>query len=744
MLSASLIPLAITCMIILLNASSAIENQAFHQLDSIRQIKKSQIESYFSTIANQLVSLAENPNTVSAMQNFSEQFKALAKDINASDEDMQQYKQKLSEYYNDQFAAEFEQKNKTRTSVEHLIPTNPAEIIAQYLYIANNSNPLGNKHLLLSSEDKSGYSQFHQQYHNSFKNVLERFGFYDIFLVDAETGHIVYSVFKELDYATSLTTGPYKNTGIAHAFQQAKSTAKPSTALLIDFDTYLPSYNAPASFISSPIFKPGTKELVGVLIFQMPIDNINAIMQEKAGLGKSGETYLVADDLLMRSQSRFSQENTLFVTKIDTDASKRVFSGETANDVINGYRDTPVLSSFTSLSIMDLKWALIAEIDEAEILAPISVLTQLVLIAIFIAFLLIIGVVWIIIRGINKQLGADPTELQLMADKISLGDLQANIHEKRPEQGAYAALFSMREQLTHTVQDIRTSANSIFNASEEIATTSQSLSKSASEQAASVEQTSASIEQMSAGISNNNENASQTDKIATEAASNAEDGSTAVTKTMSAMSQIADKISIIKDIAYQTNILALNASIEAARAGIHGRGFSVVATEVRKLAERSQTAASEIGALTSSSVDVSKQASGLLEQIVPDIKKTADLVQEISAASDEQALGANQIANAMGQIESATQQSSASSEQLAATADEMKAQVQNLYDKIEFFKINDTAKTSKTTKLTSKPSTPIATSILPEKTLTTPIPLAKKVTTANDSSAPDMKHFEKF
>ncbi len=386
MLMVSLLPLAITSFTLLSNASSSLKQQAFNQLESVREIKKGQIESYFSVIDKQLITLAENPTTIKAMSDFSERFDALAGDINVESKQFKQYKESQTSYYTDAFSQEFEQKNNIRPNVKGLIPNSPAQIIAQYLYISNNSNALGNKHKLFDAKDGSSYSQAHAQYHPIFKNILERFGFDDIFLVDATTGNIVYSVYKEIDYATSLETGAYNNSAIGQAYRKAKASSNAGSSFLIDFDNYGPSYDAPASFISTPIFKTNSKELLGVLIFQMPIDNINAIMQEKAGFGESGETYLLGDDLLMRSQSRFSEENTIFSTKVDTEAASQVFAGKKDSVLANDYRGIPVLSSYTPVLITGLKWALLAEIDEAEILSSTDTLTQLVALALLLLF----------------------------------------------------------------------------------------------------------------------------------------------------------------------------------------------------------------------------------------------------------------------------------------------------------------------------------------------------------------------
>jgi methyl-accepting chemotaxis protein len=248
-------------------------------------------------------------------------------------------------------------------------------------------------------------------------------------------------------------------------------------------------------------------------------------------------------------------------------------------------------------------------------------------------------------------------------------------------------------RLADTIRDVSSAASSMQMAAEQVSATAQSLSQASSEQAASVEETSASIEQMTASINQNTENARVTDGIASKSATEAAEGGEAVRQTVGAMKQIADKIRIIDDIAYQTNLLALNAAIEAARAGEHGKGFAVVAAEVRKLAERSQVAAQDIGQVASSSVDLAERAGRLLGEMVPNIRKTSDLVQEISAASDEQASGVGQINAAVNQLNKVTQQNASASEELAATAEEMNGQAEQLQSLMAFFKLEQTGAT---------------------------------------------------
>ena len=307
------------------------------------------------------------------------------------------------------------------------------------------------------------------------------------------------------------------------------------------------------------------------------------------------------------------------------------------------------------------------------------------------ALLLTFAVTVISLILANKLIVRPLTTAVNIINKLSDGDLTMDIEAKSKDEigQLLVAMKNMVERLRTIVGGVMTAAGNVLSGGQELSSGSQQLSEGATEQAASVEETSSSMEQMASNIRQSADNSMQTDKIAAKAAANAGKGGEAVSEAVTAIKEIAEKILIIEEIARQTNLLALNAAIEAARAGEHGKGFAVVAAEVRKLAERSQTAAAGISRLSSSSAEVAEKAGNVLEKLVPDIQKTAELVQEISASSNEQYTGAEQINKAIRQLDRVIQQNAGASEEMASTAEELASQAGQLRDTIAFFKIGD-------------------------------------------------------
>lgn len=327
-------------------------------------------------------------------------------------------------------------------------------------------------------------------------------------------------------------------------------------------------------------------------------------------------------------------------------------------------------------------------VAEANQGAETALLSMYIAGGVALVLLVLLGLV--ILRSVLAQLGGEPALVSDIVRKVAAGDLTVQVDVKRGDDSSMlAGVKQMIEKLSGIIADVRTAAEGLASASEEVSASANTLSQNSTEQASSVEQTSSSMEEISSTVAQNAENASVTDGIASKSAVDARSGGEAVGKTVSAMRQIAQKISIIDDIAYQTNLLALNAAIEAARAGDHGKGFAVVAAEVRKLAERSQVAAQEISGLANNSVDQAENAGKLLEQMVPSIGKTADLVKEIAAASAEQRGGLEQINSAILQLSQTTQANASASEELSATAEEMSAQAIQLQELMQFFRTTE-------------------------------------------------------
>ncbi len=654
-------------------AKQTLEDQSFKQLMAVRESKKIQIENYFQQIRKQISTFSEDRMIIDAMLQFNSRFYSRSGELSKSDEDQ------LRDYYKTEFLPRLNKNLEQTANIESFWPKQERILSIQSEYLAANTFPTGEKDRMIDSKTKSRYSDAHVKYHPIIRNYLKTFGYYDIFLIDHESGSIVYSVFKEVDFGTSLLDGPYKDTNFAKAFRAARMATKKDFVLMTDFEPYSPSYNAPAAFIASPIFR-GEKK-IGVLIFQMPIVEINRVMTgdsnwEREGLGKSGETYLIGLDHKMRNNSRFLIEDkqnylsqikklgvdskvvrqienlqtTILLQEIQTEVTDAALAGKTGTKIIEDYRKIPVLSAYAPVNIPDVQWAILSEIDEAEAFDMITTIRNYLGGVLFLMLFLLSGLAFFIARTITRPVN----DLVAMSMDIAQGEGDLTKRMKvasKDELGDLSTWFNMfLERLNNMISEIKIHAENINVSSQEMALGNHDLSSRTHQQSSSLEETATAMEEINSIVQKNAEDAKNANEITQKAQQSVVGSRTELLETVNksidtnqdmlqnlqrtnnsvvtAMEEIMENskkiegiTTLMNDIAFQTNLLALNASVEAARAGEHGKGFAVVASEVRKLAHRSAKASTEIGVLVQTSLESITSGRNLVKDGEQDMDK---------------------------------------------------------------------------------------------------------------------------
>jgi methyl-accepting chemotaxis protein len=756
-----LIASIVTDIIATSKSNEALHEAAKERLVAVRELSKGRIEDYFDTIRNQLLNLSQSNGVTEAMGSFREAAASYRQELHQPD--IEGKRRELAEYYRGDFKAEYGRRNPGgKIDVEKLLNSLDEDAIAlQFQYIKANENPLGEKDKLMNPLDGTQYGNWHEQFHPFLRDFQQRFGFYDLFLVDIETGRIVYSVFKELDFATSLKDGPYADSGIGEVFRKASQATSTDSQTLSDFAPYLPSYQDPAAFIASPIFEGDEK--IGVLIFQMPIDRINAVMTHNGkwsehGLGASGETYLVGPDTRMRSISRFLIEDkagylaaikaggvpdkivnlidakgtSIGLHPIDTAGSRAALAGNSGFDIFPDYRDVPVLSAYAPLAVEGANWAILAELDEEEAFAAAEALTtQLTTTVLGVAVILIIVAVgagfWFagtLSRPILKLSGII-SEVERDSDLTRAVDIQS-----RDELGMAATAFNaMLEKFRSSMVQVTDATSQLAATAEEASVITEQTNQAVQQQLSETSQAATAMTEMSATVQEVASNTTTTAHAANEANEQASSGQQAMAETVSQIQQLAGEVEsaasviqelesnseeigtvldVIKGIAEQTNLLALNAAIEAARAGEQGRGFAVVADEVRNLASKTQTSTEEINQMIEKLQNGSRQAVQAMNQsqekaryaseqasktgdalstIAEAIGQINDMSTQIASASEEQSAVATEINRNIVQINDMTEQTAAGANQTATASGDLTQLASDLKNLVAQFKV---------------------------------------------------------
>lgn len=718
------IPLAITSLILgyiaINNSSEAIHEQFKEHLISIRETKKHQIEDYFATAYEQILNTAKTPAIRTALKAMTE----ATDNYKVDGSTLKNNRLAVSNYYKNKFGKNYKNQNagKNINTNDIVSKLSDSAVLLQADYIVNNQNPPGEKHKLNSNNSGSDYDQAHQQVHPYISDFVKRFGYYDFFLV-SQSGTVVYSTFKETDFASNLINGPFSNSSLASAFKRSQS-ANEGSIIVEDFLPYLPSYNSPAAFIATPVFDHGKR--IGVLIFQMAIDRINAIMTnqgkwKEVGLGLSGESYLIGPDKKARSISRFLltapeefkqsllnagvnkdivnaiavRGSNIGIQEINTSATGNALNGQTGFEELTDYRNVSVLSAYTPIDVAGLKWGIVAEIDSEEALARLhnmtdNIISSAIMVSIIILLVAaLLGYLFaVIITKPIVKLESTIVEINQNADLSKRVELSSN-----DEVGNVAKAFNnMLDKFHESLNSISESSVQLAAAAEELSCITVETNQAIETQHIETEQVATAMNEMTATVQEVANSAASAAEAAKQADNKTIAGQKVVQGTVDVVNQLAQEIEstadfikslageadnigsvidVIRAIAEQTNLLALNAAIEAARAGDQGRGFSVVADEVRSLAGRTQASTVEIQAMIER---LQTEANRAVEAMGLGQQKAETGVSNASEAGE--ALGS--IADSVMSINDLNVQIATASEEQSAVAEEINRNIINI------------------------------------------------------------------
>ncbi|HEB53469.1 MAG TPA: methyl-accepting chemotaxis protein [bacterium] len=701
------------------SAAQALQEQVRAKLTATRELARRSIEDYFRTARDQMVTFAQDGMVVEAMRGFRGAYAQYLEERSFGEDDVARMRTELASYYDGEFAAEYRRCNPQEEPATHawLRSLDPTGIALQHAYLRANPNPLGEKlRLERPVGDTSHYAALHARIQPLLRDYMERFGYYDIFLIEPEQGTVVYSVCKELDFATSLRQGAYRDTSFARAFERA-SQGRRGSCVHEDFERYAPSCAIPASFLASPIYDGG--ELIGVACFQMRLDRITAVASVRAGMGETGEVYMVGRDHLMRSDSYRDPEHRSVAASfrhpdegaVRTTGVTRALQGEATVAEEENYAGMTVVGAYAPVEIGEHIWAIACEVETREAYGAITALEDAAdehLAAMFVEslwlVLLVIGVVAVFGTLAARRLSVALTRMRdaatAIADKDLTGTrLDAEGRDEVAELGH--AIDAIGDSLRGVLQQVQHGVGEIAAGTTEVKSTSMGLANGSQDQVEKVSSIQETVGRLNEQAQANADRAGQAVQISAAASRSTDVGRREMGRMREAMQAIADSsaeisnvIKVIDDIAFQTNLLALNAAIEAEGAGEHGKRFAVVSEEVRKLAERSATAARETAAMireSSQRVATGVELAGTVEQSLGEtmqgIERVDGILKEIDSGSREQSSEVAQVRDAVAVLESLGHQSAAGSEQLSAAAARSSTLSASLLSMVEQFRL---------------------------------------------------------